>query len=316
MAQLRAPLPLPRLLPRLSVAVRLLVPLWLAALAGCTPADPIVTGAAHPPMWLVRDADTMIILIGAVHQLPPDLDWQDARVERAVADADELWLELAPDEVAKVPTLFAATSHDEPVPSLDRRLGRDAAERVIDLANIAGIDETDAQRSESWALALAVGQVSSNDAGLSSEAGVETWLTRRFADAGKPVRGLESAAGQLTLFDALPDTMQDRVLADTVAQARQARALIHTTIRAWAAGDGDAIARMSAHELARTPGLAEPLLYSRNRAWAATLAGRMQRPGTVLVAVGAGHLVGEQSLPDLLTARGLRVTRMMPRVNR
>ena len=36
----------------------------------------------------------------------------------------------------------------------------------------------------------------------------------------------------------------------------------------------------------------------------------MQQPGTVFVAVGAGHLAGDQSVQDYLKERGLTVSRV------
>ena len=261
-------------------------------------------------MWQVSDGDTTLILIGSVHQLPPDLDWQDTRVERAIMNADELLLELSPAELAKVPAQFAKVARDEPVHTPDQRISQDHKHRLLELADAAGLDEQDVDETESWALALMVSQLSTADAGLSTDNGVESVLTRRFGDADKPISGLETAVGQLSAFDALPDPVQDRMLARTIDGRGNAQANLRTTIRAWAAGDTTTIARLSAAELARTPHLAESLLFARNRTWAALLATRLRRPGTVLVAVGTGHLVGEGSLIDLLSAQGFTVSRV------
>ncbi|MEK6541663.1 MAG: TraB/GumN family protein [Pseudomonadota bacterium] len=281
--------------------------LFALLLAACSAPAPLVTGPAHPPMWLASDGDTRFILIGSVHQLPPDLNWQDARVARAVGQADELLLELDPVELPQIPALFARVARDEPVASLDTRIGRDLAEPALDVAASAGIDEQAAQTLESWGLAMALGSVQSADAGLLSEAGVESTLTRLFQAAHKPIHGLERAADQLALFDALPPATQDAMLARTVRERGQARADIRDLLTAWARGDVARLARLASEDVARTPGLAEPLVYARNRAWAAALTQRAQRPGTVMVAVGTGHLVGAQSLPTLLRAAGFQV---------
>jgi uncharacterized protein YbaP (TraB family) len=284
--------------------------------AGCSAPEPMVTGPVHPAMWQVSDGDTRIILLGSVHLLPPDLDWQDDRIRRAVAQSDELLLELAPSEVDQVPALFAATSHDEPVPPLATRVGRAAADQLIDALKASGMAEDDAETTESWALTLLFSNIATADLGLSADNGVEAVLTRTFASAGKRVGGLETAHQQLTLFDDLPDTAQNAMLASSVNRAAQAPVTIRTTIRAWAAGDVATIERMASEDFARTPALAEPLVHARNRRWADQLAARMQRPGTILVAVGTGHLVGDGALPALLAARGFTVQRLPNRPSR
>src|SRR3546814_19941607 len=78
----------------------------------------------------------------------------------------------------------------------------------------------------------------------------------------------------------------------------------------WAKGDPDGLAIAMNESLAATPELAKTLLWDRNARWADQLKARMDEPGTVFVAVGAGHLAGERSVQDYLKARGLTVERV------
>jgi uncharacterized protein len=58
------------------------------------------------------------------------------------------------------------------------------------------------------------------------------------------------------------------------------------------------------------PVLMDALLHSRNADWAEWIADRMEQPGTVFIAVGAGHLAGEKSVQDMLDAKGIAVSRV------
>ena len=289
-----------------------LAPLLAALLfaTGCTQAAPLIDGPARPALWLVEDADTRIVILGSVHQLPPDLDWQGGLLAPEIARAEELLLELAPQELAKAPALFAATSSDEPVASLDRRFGSERAERVRDFAGDAGIDADDAERMESWALALVIGRVITADAGLNADNGVETRLTAAFAKNGRPASGLETAAAQLGMFDSLPDAAQDAMVTAALRNAPRSRERTRALLTAWASGDEAGLAASADEAMAETPALIEPVIVARNRAWADTLAARMASPGRIMVAVGAGHLVGEGSLIEELRARGLAPRRL------
>ena len=81
-------------------------------------------------------------------------------------------------------------------------------------------------------------------------------------------------------------------------------------IGAWGKGDTKAIAVTFDDELRLSPELTEVLLKRRNIAWADWIGKRMDMPGTVFVAVGAGHLAGEGSVDALLSAKGLKVARV------
>ena len=48
----------------------------------------------------------------------------------------------------------------------------------------------------------------------------------------------------------------------------------------------------------------------RNERWAEWVARRLETPGTVFVAVGAGHLAGEVSVQAMLAERGLATERV------
>jgi uncharacterized protein YbaP (TraB family) len=81
-------------------------------------------------------------------------------------------------------------------------------------------------------------------------------------------------------------------------------------IRAWASGDTAMIAATFDDELKTSGPLADALLVRRNQRWATWLANRMKKPGTVFVAVGAGHLAGNNSVQAMLAKRGFRVWRV------
>ena len=75
----------------------------------------------------------------------------------------------------------------------------------------------------------------------------------------------------------------------------------------WVSGNLDGIAAQM-DEL--PPELYESLITRRNRHFADWLVRRLDRPGTVLFAIGAGHLAGRVSVQSMVEGRGLRVQRI------
>ena len=88
----------------------------------------------------------------------------------------------------------------------------------------------------------------------------------------------------------------------------EAQALVKAACRTAIAEDrslADVLADMT-----DAPEVTQALLVDRNRNWADWISRRMQQPGTVFVAVGAGHLAGSESVQAELAKRGLKVERV------
>ncbi|HET9399146.1 MAG TPA: TraB/GumN family protein, partial [Sphingomicrobium sp.] len=81
-------------------------------------------------------------------------------------------------------------------------------------------------------------------------------------------------------------------------------------VSSWSRGDVKSIADSFNRDLKDSPDLKSALLVQRNANWAKWVKGRLDQPGTVLVAVGAGHLAGDESVQSMLESQGVKVTRV------
>lgn len=248
---------------------------------------------ARPPLWRAGDGDTTIWLLGTIHLLPANVRWQTGRVADAIAQADTLVTEIPDGDPQAQAAAFLKLARADNLPPL--------AERVAGAP--ARFD-----RLKTWGAALAIGSEAARSAGATRENGVEATLSAAFA--GRRHEALESFAGQLALFDTLPEAAQRHLLATTLREAADPAASYARTYDAWAGGDDAAILRDFTASFADAPVLREVLVTKRNSDWATRLAARMKRPGRLLVAVGAGHLVGPNGVPALLAGRGFRVSRL------
>jgi uncharacterized protein YbaP (TraB family) len=165
-------------------------------------------------------------------------------------------------------------------------------------------------RMDSWAAAITLIGTQFRSLGLQAEEGVETTLKASFNAAGKPIGQLETNTEQLGFFDALPEAAQRELLISALEQPAQAKLQFDSMLSAWTRGDVKAIAKTFNSDMAGSPELMDALMRRRNANWARWIETRMAQPGTVMVAVGAGHLAGEASVQDLLERRGLKVKRI------
>lgn len=294
----------------------------LAAVLACTLAAPVT---AAPALWRFGDHDTTIYLFGTIHALPPGLRWQDARIRRAMAASDTLVIETVIDKDPQaLARLFPA-----PDPSLPPIVDRvPAAKRKAFTALLAksGLNIVALDRMPTWQAAFMLMGAMMKDLGIQKAAGVEDSIAPRFettpatpAAQARPKRieGLESASAQLALFSSLSEADQRELLVGFVDGRDDARADYARLLRAWVSGDQAAIATAFADDEDLTPHLRDVLLKRRNENWAAWLQTRLATPGTVFVAVGAGHLAGPLSVQTMLASQGIRVQRVWnPKIRR
>lgn len=286
----------------------LLSGLCFLALLGCRAEAPATD--ADPALWVVADADTKVYLFGTVHMLKPGLGWFDEAVRDAFDASDALVLELVMPPAEEMQALVEELGMAAAGTPLPETLPPEDAARLRSALTDAGLPADALDRADPWLAATTLTTLPLRELGYAEADGAERVLAEAAAQAGKPVRGLETAREQLRLFDGLPPAAQRQLLHDTLADLPQLGATIERMIGAWSRGDADALAAMLNEDLAHAPALAEALLVRRNRAWADWIARRMAQPGTVFVAVGAGHLAGPASVQAELARRGMRVERV------
>ncbi len=268
------------------------------------------TTAAKPALWKVADSDTTIYLFGTFHVLPAGLDWRTPALEKAVGDADSLLLELADVDQSDIAAPFAKLATSPGLPPVADRVPKDKQAALTALLEKTGQPAATFDGLETWAVGFALAGVVIEEAGFGAANGVDDGLEKEFDAAGKPVAGLETVEQQLGIFDQLPEASQRRFLVSALDDPAEIQRELATLLDVWSTGDEAAIGVSFDKELREDPALKRALLTQRNEMWAREIIARLDAPGTVLVAVGAGHLAGEGSVQTILQREGLSVTRL------
>jgi uncharacterized protein YbaP (TraB family) len=294
-------------------AGRLVSTIAALALGACATAAtrPVAPPAPKPALWKVADADTTIYLFGTIHILPRNMAWRSPVLEKAIEDSDELVLETADGiDLSKTARIMMTMATSPGLPPLAERVSPEKRAGLQALIKSAGVPAKMLDGMETWAAAMMLTAMSFRTMGYNAEDGVERGLATLYATEKKPVLGLETIEQQFSFFDGLPEASQRVFLEGTIEDPEASRATFAAMLRAWASGDTDAIARTFDGEASLTPELREVLMKRRNAAWTDWLAKRLEKPGTVMVAVGAGHLAGQDSVQEMLAARGLKAERV------
>ena len=290
----------PRRAGLIAAALALLLP------GGCGGPAPI---EARPALWRVSDNDTTIWLLGTIHVLPANVHWQTPAIRDAIDQADALVMEL-PDDPAGTTRMFRQVATGNGLPPIAGRIAPGRRAALAAALNAAGVDAGEVDGLKSWAAAFVIAGAATNARGITRENGVEAGLVAAFAARDRPSGGLETAAAQFATFDHLPEAAQRVLLDRAIDSAAGGSADYQATLAAWAAGDETRIAATIDPAFRAAPEIEAQVVKARNTNWTGKIAARMAKPGRVLVAVGVGHLVGADSLPAMLRARGLKVERV------
>ncbi|MCC7394388.1 MAG: TraB/GumN family protein [Sphingomonadaceae bacterium] len=266
---------------------------------------------ADPALWVVRDDDSIIYLFGTVHMLPAGLSWFDEAIADAFNNADTLVLELPAGANDDAASRMNAQSTATDGRTMQSRM--DGAQYATYRRAMESVHMPVAafENREPWLPAILLNILPLVQQGYDPAQGAEAVLTHAAQAAHKPILGLETADEQLALFDEMPMDEQVAVLLSSAEQATGNGPQMPQMLADWSAGNPDALAAAMNQGLEDHPALRARLLTNRNTRWTDWIKTRLDNgSGATFIAVGAGHLAGEDSVIAMLRARGLSVERI------
>ena len=140
----------------------------------------------------------------------------------------------------------------------------------------------------------------------SSPAGVEEELVKLAKEDKKEIQGLETMRFQASVFDSIPYQWQAKELLKNIDSFSVNKNEFETMLGFYKTQNLDSIKTMIGKSEFNSDKYDDLLLNNRNKNWVIKLDTIMKKE-SVFVAVGAGHLVGEQGLISLLKKQGYTV---------
>jgi uncharacterized protein YbaP (TraB family) len=277
---------------------------------GAVPAAARAPQPARPALWEVSDPDTTVYLFGTIHLLPQDVQWRTPTFDQAVAGSQELVVETIIDDKnpAKLMSVMASIGFANGLPPLVQRVPPSKRPALEEAMKKSGMPVHALDRMKTWAAAFILLGNKFRALGLSG--GVEGVLRNDFSSREKPIGELESNAEQLGFFDRLPEGAQRALLEGAIESDKAMDTDFTGMLQAWSKGDVQGIAKTFDRDLAASPALQQALIHQRNANWSKWIETRMAQPGAILIAVGAGHLAGKDSVLEMLKRDGYKVRRL------
>ena len=294
-----------------SRRLRLVVAVALAA------ASVAVSAAQQPAaprnfMWKATSREGVVYLVGSVHMLTKDYYPLAPALDAAFKDSDLLVEEVDLSEMLSPTAQFTMLSRGM-LPAgqtLDTVVSSATMALVHTRLDSVGMPIEGLRHFKPWFLAMTLVALEWQKAGFASDLGLDKHFYDRAKEDGKAVQGLETTEYQISRFDGMTKSQQDRFLAESLKDLDTEKAIVNKVADAWKAGDAPAVERFVLQNLKDDPEMYQRLLVERNRNWLPQLVTLFTRPGHAFVVVGAAHLVGPDGLIAMLRAKGIRVVQL------
>ena len=264
-----------------------------------------VPAFAEPAMWKVSDADSSVYLFGSIHLLTHPVQWRTPKFDAELKAADHVYFEVVFDEAAyaTIGRMMLVEGRIRDGRTLWDLMTHDQAATLRDAIVASGLDPAAFERMQPWMaeIMLSAGMVQGAQVGVELQVDPEVEPERK--------RGLDTAAEQMGFFSTASEADQVTNLLASASQmaATGSGEMIEEMIDAWASGDTKSLDALNHNELGGGEPRFDLLITQRNQRWVTKLEKLLADNDESLVIVGAGHLVGEGGVPELLRQAGYAV---------
>lgn len=282
---------------------------WAAGLLLCGLSLSLCCGAAteHHSLWELTGKHNTVFLLGSIHVLRPGDYPLAPEVLDAYSRSAGLVMEINlgdVDATALQSALLAGAMLPDST-TLREVMGRERYEKASQLAGAAGVDLAQFDQFAPWFAAEAISQAQLSQLGFAAQSGVEMYFLDRAQHDHKSIAGLETVQDQIGLFQGLSLDEQSDYLVSSLSEARELPQEVNAMVRAWQHGDTAWFTREMNSEFGDDPALYQSLLVARNRKWLPKIEALLNADRNYLVIVGTGHLVGPDSVIELLHRSGI-----------
>lgn len=280
----------------------------------------------EPALWVVADEDTTIYMMGTIHALPRGFRWRSPRINDIIEESDTLVVESSDyatvaDPINLSDKLNQRVARRRPTSSYLSTEGRRYWRDLISRSPVP----YESADSMPVMLALLTLGVTGDGAGMSLTAfGVETILEREFRARNRPIEALEDSGEVMYSLLRLEtpeilDELDQRLISWEGKPIGYFYNEDHEETTGndywesehlWAQGIVAEDFSLGFGEGPIGSAMDAMLLDRRNTEWAGWIEQRLDEPGTIFLAVGAGHFEGDVSLLVKLEERGIAVERI------
>lgn len=281
-----------------------------------TPSPQVPQAQAPQPqqtfLWKVKSPQNTVYLLGSIHLLKKS-DYPLAKqINDAYEDAEKLVFEVDMGELESSKTqslvLEKATAQDGK--TLKDRLTPETYQLAKTTASEIGLPIEAFSGFKPWFFSLTLITLKLQRLEFNPEHGVDQYFFKKATKDGKETLALETIEDQFNLFDSFSQGDQEQYIRQTIDELDTLETSFQEMVSAWKSGDDQTLKNLLLKSFKDYPELEDQIFGARNRKWMTTIEPLLQKEDDYLIVVGAGHLVGKDSVLELLQAKGHTLKRL------
>ena len=253
-------------------------------------------------------------VLGSIHLAKPELYPLKKPIEVAYNNSDILVVELDPNSQHSMQVIqnsMMTLGMYGPGKSLKSELTPQTYKLLSDYLKTTGLSLDIMQPMRPWTVMLQISMMEMIRLGYDPSLGIDQHFLQKASRDGKTVLEIESAEEQMALLSKDDKQFQDLLLRYTIDEMHEMEPLLNKMFKSWKEGDAKGLASVVNSSLVVDPRLIEiyeVLITKRNYTMTKKIQSYLKTMKNYFVVVGAGHVVGDEGIVNILKKRGFRVT--------
>jgi uncharacterized protein YbaP (TraB family) len=276
---------------------------WLPLEALSAPAQ------THHSLWKISGRTNTVFLLGSAHFLKPSDYPLPAVIENAFSNSATVVFETDIDKLQSLDVQMRLLKKAQ-LPqgqTLRQQLSTNTYAAFQEHLKRTGLAEVIFQQLKPALAAMTLEVVAMQKAGLDPTQGLDQHFFNLAEKAGKKIEPLETVDFQIDLITGFSPEEGELIMKSTLEDIDTAEKELGELLNAWRNGDTQTLQKLLNHAMADAPAIFKRLVTDRNRQWLPKIAEWCRLDQSVIVIVGAGHLVGPEGVVELLRKQGLKV---------
>ena len=264
-------------------------------------------------LWKIQSKTNAVYVLGSLHYSKKEIYPLNEKIENAFGQSEILVVEADINDIKKVDIQELVERAFYPAnDTLEKHVSPEIYEWVKKETGGLGIPLELLNKQKPWFLALTIVALESLKLGFDPNLGIDKYFLSKAGD-GKKILELESLDYQFNLLSDFSDKDQELFLSYTLKDLKVMEQELGKLTQAWTSGDTkgmESILTRSISEDKRLSFILEKLVYERNRKMTSKIEDFLRTRETYFVVVGAGHLVGDQGIIEILKGKGYFVEQL------
>ena len=265
---------------------------------------------AETSVWKLDGDNGSFYLAGSCHVLRKSDYPLPEEFESAYNDTDQVIFETDIEALMnqEIQLLLISKGMYAGGDTLEKKLSKKSYASLVKYCNDRSMSIDLFQSFKPWMVAMTFLVLELANNGITAADGLDMYFNNKAKKDGKQTGELEDVYRHIELVSSFEEEFDDSIIESFIQEVEKVQVIMEDLIKSWRAGDEAAIDEYISENMRKEfPKLYKRLITDRNRDWIPHLETLMDSGKRTLVIVGVGHLVGKDSVINLLKSKGYKI---------